>query len=154
MPSPGLLLPDAIRIEDEVWQEAFTRRERGRSRAVPRSRATAQAPETLGPRETPRPPTTPRPREAPRPRATPPPPAPVRPAARTTRPYAAPANGRRTVTITGRGAERHLPRPGEPGHRPIRRAHERTGFRPDRVSMWAVLLGMLLLAVAIASPHG
>jgi hypothetical protein len=119
MPSPGLLPPDAIRIEDEVWQEAFTRRESARSRA---DRHAASDP-------------------VPRPAST--------PARSTTSP-----TGRRTVTITGRGAERHLPWPGDPGHRPARRAHERAGFRPDRVAMWAVLLGVLLIAVAIASAHG
>jgi hypothetical protein len=63
-------------------------------------------------------------------------------------------DGRRTITISGRGAERHLPWPGDPGgRRPAKRVHERTGFRPDRVAMWAVFLGILLVAVAIASPH-
>ena len=60
---------------------------------------------------------------------------------------------RRTVVITGRGAERHLPWPGDPGHRPARRAHERAGFRPDRVAMWAVFLGVLLMLAAVTSSH-
>jgi hypothetical protein len=56
--------------------------------------------------------------------------------------------GRRTVVITGRGAERYPT--------PRRRAeaglafHERSGFNPDRVAMWAVLLGIALLLGSIA----
>ena len=57
-------------------------------------------------------------------------------------------NGRRTVYITGRGAERNLP-----VARPTLRRHEREGFRPDRVAMWAVLLGLLLILVAATSAH-
>jgi hypothetical protein len=59
---------------------------------------------------------------------------------------------RRTVTITGRGAERHLPPP-RSRQRPQRPRHERPGFRPDRAAMWAVLLGVLLLLVAATSSH-
>ena len=60
------------------------------------------------------------------------------------------ANGRRTVQITGRGAERNLPvaRP-----TPTLRRHEREGFKPDRAAMWAVVLGLLLILVAAASAH-
>jgi hypothetical protein len=56
--------------------------------------------------------------------------------------------GRRTVVITGRGAERY------PASR--RRAgsalafHQRSGFGPDRMAMWAVLLGIALLLGSIA----
>jgi hypothetical protein len=57
--------------------------------------------------------------------------------------------GRRTVTIQGRGAERYTPK-----RRPARRPHERAGFKPDRVAMWAVLLGFLLVLVAATSSHG
>jgi hypothetical protein len=51
-------------------------------------------------------------------------------------------SGRRTVVITGRGAERYSPR-----RRPASdlRFHERSGFNPDRTAMWAVLLGLTLL---------
>jgi hypothetical protein len=56
---------------------------------------------------------------------------------------------RRTVTIRGHGAERNLP-----VARPTLRRHERPGFRPDRVAMWAVLLGLCLILVAVASAHG
>ena len=52
--------------------------------------------------------------------------------------------GRRTVTIRGQVA---------PPRRPPRRAHERAGSRPDRIAMWAVLLGLLLVLVAATSSH-
>ncbi len=56
--------------------------------------------------------------------------------------------GRRTVTIRGRGAERNLPMA-----RPTLRRHERPGYRPDRTALWAVALGVLLILVAAASAH-
>jgi hypothetical protein len=58
--------------------------------------------------------------------------------------------GRRTVTIRGHGAERYrAPAP----RRPSERRHEREGFRPDRAAMWAVLLGLMLILVAVTSAH-
>jgi hypothetical protein len=58
--------------------------------------------------------------------------------------------GRRTVTIRGQGSERYrAPTP----RRPSERRHEREGFRPDRAAMWAVLLGVLLILVAVTSAH-
>jgi hypothetical protein len=59
-------------------------------------------------------------------------------------------NGRRTVVITGRGAEGYHARR---NHRPVLRPHERAGFRPDRVAMWAVVLCLALLLVAATSSH-
>lgn len=59
------------------------------------------------------------------------------------------ASERRTVTIRGRGAERNLP-----VTRPALRRHERPGFRPDRAALWAVILGLVLILVAVASAHG
>jgi hypothetical protein len=112
--------PEALRIEDEVWQEAFTRREPPARRAL-------------------RPPVTAAPASA------------TLPSARSRGVDQTPAE-RRTIRIQGRGAERNLPWP-DPYRRPQRRAYERAGFRPDRVAMWAVLLGLLLMLVAIASAH-
>ena len=65
--------------------------------------------------------------------------------------------GRRTVTISGLGAEGYHSRNGtRPSaaarHRQLKR-HERTGFRPDRVAMWAVLLGVMLMLAAATSSH-
>jgi hypothetical protein len=57
--------------------------------------------------------------------------------------------GRRTITITGQGAEGYAAR----RRRPQRPVHERPGFRPDRFAMWAVLLGVLLILVAATSSH-
>jgi hypothetical protein len=37
--------------------------------------------------------------------------------------------------------------------RPTLRRHERPGFRPDRAAMWAVILGMVLILVAVTSAH-
>ena len=62
---------------------------------------------------------------------------------------------RRTVEITGRT----VPAPSVPRlveierRRPPRSAVERVGPRPDRIAMWAPLLGFMLLIVAIVSSH-
>ena len=65
--------------------------------------------------------------------------------------------GRRTIEIRGRT----VPAPAVPPsleldrtRRPPRRAVERIGPRPDRLAMWALVMGLLLIAVAIttASP--
>jgi hypothetical protein len=65
--------------------------------------------------------------------------------------------GRRTVTITGQGAEGYASRNGtRPSaairHRQLPR-HERAGFRPDRAALWAVMLGLMLIAAAATSAH-
>jgi hypothetical protein len=68
------------------------------------------------------------------------------------RPLAAPRR-RRTVEITGRtvGAPT-LPRLVEiDRRRPARRAAERVGPRPDRLALWAVVLGFFLIFVAVTS---
>jgi hypothetical protein len=67
------------------------------------------------------------------------------------------APSRRTVTITGHGAEgyttRNGTRPsGAERYRQLPR-HERSGFQPDRVAMWAVLLGMMMVLAAAATAH-
>lgn len=60
---------------------------------------------------------------------------------------------RRTVTIRGQVADRYVPRrPASSRRRPERR-YERTGFRPDRTAMWAVLLSVALVLAAVASAH-
>lgn len=62
--------------------------------------------------------------------------------------------GRRTVRITGYGSQRNLIYASrEPRRRPAERPYERAGFKPDRVAMWAVLLGVLLVLVAAMSAH-
>ncbi len=136
-------ISDAIWIEDEVWQEAFATRVPSRERhpitgrdrgsaapsTAPISRAPSTAPVAGAPFAVPTAPSTAH-------------------AARSTAPL------RRTVRIQGRGAERHLPWPGEGvRRRPARAIHERAGFRPDRLAMWAVLLGLLLVLVAAISSY-
>ena len=65
------------------------------------------------------------------------------------------ANGRRTVVIRGQVADRNRPyATTAQRHRPARRPSERVGHRPDRVAMWAVGLGLLLILVAILSAVG
>jgi len=60
---------------------------------------------------------------------------------------------RRTVEITGHpGAGPTLPRLVEiDRRRPARRPVERVGPRPDRVALWAVVLGFFLILVAVTS---
>ena len=62
--------------------------------------------------------------------------------------------GRRTVTIRGHGAEPYPQRRADGSRRPRpERRHERAGFRPDRAALWAFLLGVMLILVAVASAH-
>ena len=62
---------------------------------------------------------------------------------------------RRTVQITGRTvAAPSLPRLVEvERRRPARRPTERVGPRPDRIALWAVLLGFFLILVAATSSN-
>ena len=79
-------------------------------------------------------------------------PAPEAPASAAPAPLAAPSR-RRTVEITGRtvGAP-SLPRLVQiDRRRPARRAAERVGARPDRLALWAVVLGFFLIFVAVTS---
>jgi hypothetical protein len=74
------------------------------------------------------------------------------PAAAAPTPLSAPSR-RRTVEITGRtvGAP-SLPRLVQiDRRRPARRATERIGARPDRLALWAVVLGFFLIFVAVTS---
>jgi hypothetical protein len=62
---------------------------------------------------------------------------------------------RRTVRITGRATTAPpLPRLVEvERRRPARRPAERVGPRPDRIALWAVLLGFFLILVAATSSN-
>ena len=187
MPRANAIVPtEAIRIEDEVWQEAFARREPARPSRERRLRAIdgdlpdwlvettgktlADAASWSVPRPAGREPAAAQPAAAAQTlaaqtAATPPfdaqtpaaPPTPVAHAA-SAQAGAAPAEAgaapaRRIVKIQGRGAERNLPLPDSSRRRPPRRAYERTGFRPDRLAMWAVMLGFVLVLIAIVSAH-
>jgi hypothetical protein len=61
------------------------------------------------------------------------------------------------VTITGHGAEGYASRNGTAPSRAQRHQrlprHQRAGFQPDRVAMWAVLLCIVMLLAAVASAH-
>jgi hypothetical protein len=62
--------------------------------------------------------------------------------------------GRRTVTIRGQAPERYPQRRADGSRRPRpERRYERAGFRPDRAALWAFLLGVMLIMVAVASAH-
>jgi len=67
------------------------------------------------------------------------------------------APSRRTVSITGHGAEGYTTRNGTRASTAERYnqvpRHERSGFQPDRVAMWAVLLGVVMVLAAAASAH-
>ena len=59
---------------------------------------------------------------------------------------------RRTVQITGRAAAPARPRLVEVDRRrPARRPVDRIAHSPDRIAMWAAVLGFLLILVAAAS---
>jgi hypothetical protein len=66
-----------------------------------------------------------------------------------------PPPARRTVQITGRTVSAPtLPRLVEvERRRPARRPTERVGPRPDRIALWAVLLGFFLILVAATSSN-
>jgi hypothetical protein len=70
---------------------------------------------------------------------------------------AAPKPERRTIQIRGQvdrvAGVAPVPSPGPQRHRG-RMPHERVGPRPDRVALWAVLLGLLLILVAAISSPG
>jgi hypothetical protein len=58
---------------------------------------------------------------------------------------------RRTVVIRGHGTRGYAASRG--GYEAHLRPHERSGFKPDRVALWAVLLGLALLLGAVTSSH-
>jgi hypothetical protein len=58
---------------------------------------------------------------------------------------------RRTVVIRGHGTRGFAASRG--GYEAHLRPHERSGFKPDRVALWAVLLGLALLLGAVTSSH-
>lgn len=62
---------------------------------------------------------------------------------------------RRTVVIRGQVVERYSPRrpPSRSAARSRGRSYDRSRSKPDRIAMWAVLLGVLLLLAAATSSH-
>ncbi len=63
-----------------------------------------------------------------------------------------PAAGSAVRPAAGSAARRPAGSPAR-RRRPTSRPYERSGFEPDRVAMWAVLLGVLLVLVAATSSH-
>jgi hypothetical protein len=61
--------------------------------------------------------------------------------------------GRRTVTIRGHVPDHRYVTPRQSSRRRPERRYERSGFRPDRAALWAVLLGMMLILAAVTSAH-
>ncbi|HVS28887.1 MAG TPA: hypothetical protein VHE14_05010 [Solirubrobacteraceae bacterium] len=62
---------------------------------------------------------------------------------------------RRLVVIGSQAAPARPPRLVEiQRRRPPRRAAERVAYRPDRIALWAVVLGVVLVLAAAASAHG
>jgi hypothetical protein len=60
---------------------------------------------------------------------------------------------RRTVVIRGDVVERYSPRRTTTPRRPRNSRQARVSSRPDRIALWAVLLGILLVLVAATSSH-
>jgi len=68
------------------------------------------------------------------------------------RPAAVP---RRTVVIRGQVAPPPRVSAGPARRRPPRRPSERiAGTRPDRAALWAVMMGVFLILVAVMTAHG
>jgi hypothetical protein len=66
-----------------------------------------------------------------------------------------PAAARRTVVIRGQVAPPRAPHAGPTRRRPPRRPSERiAGTRPDRAALWAVMMGVFLILVAVMTAHG
>ena len=61
--------------------------------------------------------------------------------------------GRRTVTISGRVPDHRYVTPRQSSRRRPERRYERSGFHPDRMALWAVLLGLMLILAAVTSAH-
>ena len=74
------------------------------------------------------------------------------------RPARTAAAPRRTVVIRGQVAPPPQPRAhagASARRRPPRRASERiAGARPDRAALWAVMMGVFLILVAVMTAHG
>lgn len=61
------------------------------------------------------------------------------------------SDGRRTIVIRGQVADRYSPRPRPPRVGGISRPYVRSRTPPERVALWAVLLGFALVLAAIVS---
>jgi hypothetical protein len=145
---------DRIRIEDEVWDDAFASRVRSRPKraGVPKTRLDPSW--FVDAEDQPRPYGVDPPASGARDMLSPVPPSDPGESAD---PLSGSPPARRTIRIQGRGAERNLPVTRPEGYAPAASRSRASlldpgnGFEPDRVAMWAMLLGVALLAVAILS---
>lgn len=60
--------------------------------------------------------------------------------------------GRRTVVIRGQAVSSRAVAPAQ-RRRPPQRTRDRVGHRPDRIALWAVVLGLVLILVAAGTSH-
>jgi hypothetical protein len=71
------------------------------------------------------------------------------------RPVRSAAAPRRTVVIRGQVAPPPRPYMSTAARRRPRRPSERiVGARPDRAALWAVMMGVFLIVVAVMTAHG
>jgi hypothetical protein len=64
------------------------------------------------------------------------------------------SGGRRTVVIRGQAAAPRAVVPSSERRRPAPRTRDRLGSNPDRIAMWAVGLGVLLIVIAAITAGG
>ena len=145
--TPASASASRIAIEDEVWEEAFAAPVRtGRRRAASRSAEPSWDRPILREAERVQRPQL-RLAEPGQPPSPPHEPDPLLSA------YATPADGgRRTIRIQGRGAEPFRSVTPNPS-RNAAPLPGRLGSNPDRLAMWAMILGFLLVLVALLSSH-
>lgn len=153
--TPASVAASRIRIEDEVWEEAFSTRvpsRRSRTSASVRPARPVAGPVTVDSRG---PLTVDSPvlRMAEPPVVTAVSAFPDAPAEAFA--SASPSGARRTVRIQGRGADPYRVRAGGDAWTPqqVFPVARSLGSSPDRLAMWAALLGFLLVVVALLSSH-
>lgn len=139
------VVADRIRIEDEVWEEAFATRVPSRRRRATRDQSRATRPRLIESADEAR---FPEPADEARFLES----ADEANALEARVPFGVDPMAR----SQGRAAERNLPAARPYSSAASRRRHhspldDYSGFRPDRLAMWAMLLGVALMAVAILS---
>lgn len=65
-----------------------------------------------------------------------------------------PSGTRRTVVIRGQVAPPPRPVAAARRHRPRRASERIAGTRPDRAALWAVMMGVFLILVAVMTAQG
>ena len=130
--TPASVAASRIAIEDEVWEEAFASRVPSRRRRATGSVRPARPTTARSDADT--------------------------PVLRIVEPpvdTAAAPEARRTVRIQGRGADPYRSGPYGVTQTPRRSSPmaRSLGANPDRLAMWAAMLGFLLVVVALLSSH-